>query len=298
MTQDTEKNEYFPEPKAVSWGQERRLQFIDFRLRWEGRINRNDLTEYFGISVPQASLDIAKYLELASENTQYDKSSKTYTVGANFKALYQRSSAQRYLAELLATKAGIIDKASTFIGAAPDMDWPMPPWRAVNEQTVEAVVKAIREKTTVMVSYQSMSSSDAAPRMISPHALGNDGFRWHVRAYCQRRERFSDFLLARILSIEPGGASPINPAEDTVWATVLSLVLTPNPDLPPEKRRVIELDYGMKDGRTVLQCRQALLYYTLRRLGLHTTSSDDPVAQQIFLMNRDELQPFINAIQS
>lgn len=298
MTQDTEKTEYFPEPKAASWGQERRLQFIDFRLRWEGRINRTDLTEYFGISVPQASIDIAKYLELAPDNTQYDKSSKTYTVGANFKALYQRSSAQRYLAELLATKAGIIDKSGTFIGVAPDMDWPMPPWRTVNEQTVEAVVTAIREKTTVMVSYQSMSSSDASPRIISPHALGNDGFRWHVRAYCHRRERFSDFLLARILSIEPGDPSPINPAEDAVWATVLSLVLAPNPGLPPEKRRVIELDYGMKDGHAVLQCRQALLYYTLRRLGLHTTSADDPVAQQIFLMNRDELQPFIDAIQS
>jgi hypothetical protein len=46
------------------WGQERRLEFIDFRLLWEGRLNRADITTFFRISVPQASLDLAKYQEL------------------------------------------------------------------------------------------------------------------------------------------------------------------------------------------------------------------------------------------
>ncbi|MES2390903.1 MAG: hypothetical protein V4555_04635, partial [Acidobacteriota bacterium] len=41
------------------WGQERRLEFIEFRLQWEGRVNRSDLVNYFSISVPQASLDFA-----------------------------------------------------------------------------------------------------------------------------------------------------------------------------------------------------------------------------------------------
>ncbi|MEN1403023.1 hypothetical protein AAIH02_32695, partial [Pseudomonas aeruginosa] len=67
------------EPKSLSWGLESRLQFIDFRLRWERRINRMDLTEHFAISVPQASLDIAKYTELAPNNLTYDRRSKTYT---------------------------------------------------------------------------------------------------------------------------------------------------------------------------------------------------------------------------
>ena len=49
------------ETKVARWGQERRLEFIDFRLYWEGRINRSDLIDFFGISVPQASLDLAKY---------------------------------------------------------------------------------------------------------------------------------------------------------------------------------------------------------------------------------------------
>ena len=50
---------------ALKWGVERRLEFIEFRLFWEGSINRADLVEFFGVSVPQASKDLALYQERA-----------------------------------------------------------------------------------------------------------------------------------------------------------------------------------------------------------------------------------------
>jgi len=62
---------------SARWSQERRLEFIDYRLRWDGRLNRSDLIEFFGISVPQASLDIARYTELAPSNICYDASART-----------------------------------------------------------------------------------------------------------------------------------------------------------------------------------------------------------------------------
>ena len=34
---------------ALKWGVERRLEFIEFRLFWEGSINRADLVEFFGV---------------------------------------------------------------------------------------------------------------------------------------------------------------------------------------------------------------------------------------------------------
>lgn len=284
------------EPKGLSWGLESRLQFIDFRLRWERRINRMDLTEHFGISVPQASLDIAKYTELAPNNLTYDRSSKTYTAAPNFRPLYQRSSAQRYLAELLATKMGVVESAASFIGSAPETDWAPSPWRTIDEQTVELVVRAIRQQEAIRVSYQSMSSLNESIRLLSPHALGYDGFRWHVRAFCHNRQRFSDFVLARILRIDGIEPSQVDFSQDTHWHTVLTLVLAPHPDLPAAKKRVLELDYGMEDGQVKLPCRQAFLYYTLRRLGLHTKEALDPLAQQIALKNRDEIQPFIDAL--
>lgn len=284
------------EPKGLSWVLESRLQFIDFRLRWERRINRIDLIEYFGISVPQASLDIAKYTELAPSNLTYDRSTKTYTALPSFRSLYKRSSAKRYLAELLATKMGVVDPSASFIGSVPTTDWAHSPWRTINEQTVEAVVRAIRQQDAIRVSYQSMTSLDASIRVLSPHALGYDGFRWHVRAYCHKRQRFSDFVLARILSIDGFEASQVDFSKDEHWNTLLTLVLAPHPDLPAAKKRVMELDYGMDDGEVKLPCRQAFLYYTLRRLGLHTKEAPDPLAQQIILKNRNEIQPYIDAL--
>ena len=53
---------------STCWGQDRRVEFIDFRLRWEGLLNRADLTGFFGISIPQASLDPAKYIALPPKN--------------------------------------------------------------------------------------------------------------------------------------------------------------------------------------------------------------------------------------
>ena len=66
------------------WGPERRLEFIDFRLQWDGRLNRSDLMEHFGISVPQASADIAAYAELAPDNLVYDRSARVYVASSGF----------------------------------------------------------------------------------------------------------------------------------------------------------------------------------------------------------------------
>ena len=281
--------------KGLSWGLERRLQFIDFRLRWEGRLNRNDLAEHFGLSIPQVSLDISRYTELAPGNLTYDRSSKTYVTGADFEPLYQRSSARSFLAELLAAKSGLIEMAASFLGTPIEAGWAPTPLRTLDERTVEMMVRAIRGRLAVNVTYQSMSSLDAPERMLSPHALGHDGFRWHVRAYCHKRERFSDFVLARILNIGRAEPSTIDPQFDTQWHTILNLVLAPHPDLPPARKRVIEIDYGMRDGQAELPCRQAFLYYTMRRLGLHTMATA-PETQQITLKNREEIQPFLNDV--
>ena len=34
--------------RTGNWGQDRRLEFIDFRLLWEGRLNRADITTFSG----------------------------------------------------------------------------------------------------------------------------------------------------------------------------------------------------------------------------------------------------------
>src|SRR4051794_35530028 len=82
------------------WSVERRLEFIDFRLYWAGRINRGDLIEFFGISMPQASADISQYTELAEGNMDYDKTQKTYVATSRFKPRFFKPSAEAYLSQL------------------------------------------------------------------------------------------------------------------------------------------------------------------------------------------------------
>ena len=274
------------------WGQDRRLAFIDFRLQWDGHINRGDLTEFFGISVPQASLDIARYTAVAPQNLVYNRSSREYRTTENFQPISSESQPQRYLSELLGSATGILDSGGSFIGWSPPVESIPRPGRIVEAITLAAVLKAIREGTGLKIVYQSMSRPEPSPRIISPHAFANDGFRWHVRAYCHSRCEFLDFVLGRILEVheaEPVGKSPV---EDTEWNKVLTLVLTSHPELSNGKRRAIEMDYGMRNGEVELQCRQALLFYTLRSLGLGTRDTRPPEEQQIILKNQSDIDLF------
>jgi hypothetical protein len=283
-------------PSAASWGQERRLQFIDFRLRWDGRLNRSDLTSFFHTSIPQASLDLAKYSEAAPGNLQYDPRSKSYVVGDAYQPLYRRSHAERFLHDLLAVSTGVVDRSFAFLGWEPPFDVAPQPARAVDDAVVHSLVVAIRDRRRARIAYQSISGDGPSSREISPHALAHNGSRWHVRAYCHMRKAFRDFVIGRIQSISVQDDSAADPGMDAAWHRVLDLVIAPLPELPIAAQRVLALDYGMVDGETVLKCRHALLYYTLQNLRLVTDDRSDVLGTQIYLKNRRDLQGYIDEV--
>lgn len=286
-----------PRPSG-RWSQERRLEFIDYRLRWDGRLNRSDLIEFFGISVPQASLDIARYAELAPNNIRYDASARTYLSGTPFAPLYNTDNPQRYLNDLLASTSGFCPVGSLFIGWTPPVGATPIPTRLVSTETLGRLLHAIRNRETVKVKYQSLTSDDPQSRTLSPHALAFDGFRWHVRAFCHAQQSFRDFVIARMLSIQPGDASTASPEDDRAWHTAVTLVIAPHPGLPPAQRKVIELDYGMEDGEARLECRKALLFYLLRHLGFEGRQAVTPQAQQIILKNEVEGGRYLDGSRS
>jgi hypothetical protein len=277
-----------------SWGQERRLEFIDFRLRWDGRLNRSDLMDFFGISVPQASKDISRYAEMAPDNLQYDASEKTYLAPAGFTPLFPASSPSRYLSDLLASEIGVLQPEASFVGWRPPVAFVPTPGRALSAQTLVTLLRAVRAREGVRVLYQSMSRPRALRRTLTPHAFGHDGFRWHVRAYCHDREQFRDFVIPRMLELEPAAPSGPGSEADFEWRTMVQLVLQPNPQLSAAHRRVVELDYGMADGQVALSCRQALLFYVLGQLGLQVESPQRPEAQQVVLKNRAEVARYLS----
>lgn len=281
-----------PAPRS-SWGQERRLEFIDFRLRWEGRLNRSDLTEFFGISIPQASLDIARYLELAPGRAHYDKSSRVYVADDMGPPLFAGHDSERYLSELLARNMGVLPQELSFLGWTPPMDIAPRPGRMIDSQTLRPILEAIRQNTSLVVVYQSMWDPTPLRRSISPHALAHDGMRWHVRAYCHLRQKYLDFILGRMTDVEPGREAGKTGEDDLIWHRFVPLVLAPHPDLSPSQQHIIARDYGMTDGVLTVQCRQALLFYTLRNLRLLREGVEAPQDQQITLQNRLEIAQYL-----
>lgn len=72
----------------MKYAQQQRLVFIDFLLDHYGTLNRSALMDHFAIGPAQASRDISDYLALAPGNAVYDKTTKAYVRGAEFKRLY------------------------------------------------------------------------------------------------------------------------------------------------------------------------------------------------------------------
>lgn len=272
----------------LRWGVAQRLEFIEFRLFWEGHVNRSDLMEQFGLSVNQASADLNRYIGFAPDNMVYDKSARTYVRGPDYAAQFLKPDASRYLAQLRSLADGIMDSDDTWIAELPSYDAAPTPARGVNPVTLRSVVGAIRRSEAIEVKYQSLSRPEPSWRWIAPHAIGFDGFRWHTRAFCQADEVFKDFLLSRILDTRGVESSVVTDVADADWQEHVTLEIGPHPELSENQKSVIALDYGMRGGKARIKVRRALLYYALKRLGLDTDpSARKPHEQQIVLINRD-----------
>ena len=279
------------EPRAgLSWGVERRLEFIEFRLFWEGGVNRSDIIEKFGVSVPQASKDLTLYQERAPLNVIYDKSRKRYVPSPDFSPRFLNPEPAEYLNQLRSVADGVLDPSSSWIGWFPPYGATPAPMRGVDARTLRLVIRAIRQSEALEVRYQSLSHQDPRWRWLAPHAIGFDGFRWHARAYCGIDRRFKDFLLSRILETRGKRPSDVNPESDADWREEVVIEVGPNPEFSETQQKVVALDYGMRDGKARIPVRKALLYYTMKRLGLdYDPKVRRPQDQQIVLLNRDAI---------
>ena len=279
------------------WSQERRLEFIDFRLRWNRTVNRGELVEFFRISTQQASADLAYYSHLAPRNMEYDKSLKTYRATASFRPIITKDDAQGYLSELLGLSVGTLAPSTSFIGWQPPHDIVRYPGRPIKTDTLLRLLWAIRDDDELMVSYQSMRSSTPTIRWIAPHALAFDGQRWHVRGWCHENKDFRDFVISRIQHIDASQKATVSAETDSWWNTYIDVVIKAREGLTNDQRRTIETDFGMTNGRLKLRCRKALAFYLLRQMQLDRPTNLPPAAQPVELMNHDELVAVIVAAQ-
>jgi len=260
----------------LKWEVKRRLEEIERCLFWAGRLRRSDLTDKFGISVQQASADIKHYQSIVPESIIFNRSLRQYEPIGEFIPSFIAPSIKDYVDWQSHT-----DRQIQHVPV---------PLREVEIPSLRIIVNTLHKEKSVEIDYQSLTSSKISTRRITPHSVVFDGYRYHVRAFCHFRDDFRDFVLGRICRAENVGKPGKSKDEDMAWNMYLPLRLGPHPKLTPNQRKIIEKDFGMKDGELLLKVRQAMLIYTLTQLRIDQfVDKREPKDQQIILLNPDIL---------
>ena len=267
-----------------------RLEFIEWRLFWEGRLNRRDLEQRFAISTPQASVDLRHYRELAGGNIEYDGTHRRYVASKEIKPRFLHVSANHLLLQLRAWASGVLRREDLWFSEMPAAAVAPEIGRDVRAEVLRRVLDAIRTRRALSVRYQSLSNSRW--RDIAPHAIAFDGHRWHARAWCCEREEFRDFVLTRIERL--GRLKPVafEPEHDLEWSETVRLRLCPHPGLSEEQSQAIQRDYDMREGVREIDIRLALAYYFIKRMNLDLGDLA-PARAQIRLANLGEVEAAI-----
>lgn len=248
----------------ISQAQRERLFFIDFKLRFLGLINRNDLAARFGIKAAAATRDISLYRELAPENLTYDTKAKAYIGADPFKPLFPHTGSQA----LIALCRGFGDDHVTGSGALIASESPTQ-LNFPNLDMLAVVTRAIHQKRNLNIVYRSIASGKSS-RELAPFALVDNGLRWHIRAYDGKKNKFADFVVNRIETAEllDTTISEDHSREaDIQWNRIVEMHIVPHPRLAHPD--TIALEYGMQrtdDGKMLtVQVRAAVAGYVLRR---------------------------------
>lgn len=255
--------------RDLARSQRDRLAMLDLQLRFVGEVRRHDLIHRFAIQVAAASRDIALYKELAPNNIEYNTKAKIYTQGERFQPLFDFT-AERVLAWL---SQGFGDEEPTrfrlLIKCETSSHFILP-----SLDILSVLTRAIYRKGVVEVSYHT-APNGLTTREVVPFVLVDNGFCWLVRGYDRKAKQFRDFELTRIADARIVGWEAEGyelPDQDNQWNRIVEMELVPHPiNVLEGTGKLVELDYGMKDGVLTVMARAALAVYILRRWNVDCT---------------------------
>jgi len=255
-----------------------RLRFIEACAWWKGIVNRQDLGGLFGVSMAQASSDLQRYLDLNPGAFLYNLREKRYEAVAEMQCVMTRPRLEDAVARFLGGEVRGLrigwDDANEGSECVAVLRMPVrEAGAAVERRIFLAVLNGLRVK----LRYASVNSGKEEWRWLRPHALGHNGARWHVRAWCEQHGEFRDFTLSRIAEVEWSREHAELPAVDKDWQTWVSLRVIPHQDLSEDQRKAVERDYAMRNGVLKLKVRKAMEGYLRERLGLAMSDGKLPL---------------------
>jgi hypothetical protein len=277
-----------------SQAQHERLAFIELNLWFLGEIRRQSLVRRFQIKTASATRDLALYATLAPCNLSYDSSAKSYFISDQFSPLYQFSP-DRVLTWL---SQGFADGVPSIVSAAGVPAIQTARIGQPNLVTLGVVTRAIFQRLPLKMGYESLNGT--SERVIVPHALVDNGLRWHVRGFDRKSSEFRDFVITRILDpvIDQSGAIAPHEAASNDDASIETVVLelVPHPDQP--RPEVTRLDYGMVDDLIKITVPALIAGYTLRQWSVDCSPDHSLRGHEfrLWLRNWDTLNDVDNAL--
>ncbi len=255
--------------KPLSQSQRQRLRFIESCLLWEGLLQRKDICEAFGLTLNHVTRELTAYRKQHENNLVYDPEMRAWRIGPDFKPAYATGDADEYLAMLHAY--ALSGEASVMVTAGPTVKAEaLPPVAGkIDRAVLKDVIRGLRRNHGVVVKYQSFSDPEPTERTLWPYGLVFANERWHVRAYDSRKQRFSDFVLARILKARRAteSAAIASAEQDRDWQTRVAIDVVPAAGLSASQQAVVAREFGMRRQGELwcwkVSMRQCLVKYFL-----------------------------------
>lgn len=214
----------------------------------------------------RVSDDIRDYLRLNPNALVYNRNEKLYRAAPDMKPIF----------------AGIdLDEALGLLGERPPESGPWFdcvkfPTRHVNPQVLQMVFRAVAGSRSIYIKYASLNSATFRWRWITPHAFANDGYRWHVRAFCHEERSYKDFVIGRISATRELGEPAATAQGDREWVEIRWIHLVAQLGISPSELRALQLDFGLKSQKFEVPIRAALALYALAQLGLDANGGTVP----------------------
>lgn len=282
----------------LTYAQRERLAFIDFRLEFFGSIARGELMVHFGTAVASSTRDFTLYRELAPQNLVLRHEDKRYYRTSTFQPLFQHDSA----AALRSLAHGFGDGISATGGTDRACCEEAQALICPPSQIVAGLMRAITQSHAIEVDYLSLSSGPGI-RSLVPHAIVNNGHRWHVRAYDRKHQAFRDFVCTRITKISADDTTVVpheQKAADAEWNRMLNLELVPHPDHTHPGAIALDFNMARENNQPVrrLNIRAARAGYLLRQWNVDCSPNHRLAAHEhhLWLRNHDILEQCANAV--
>jgi hypothetical protein len=244
-----------------------RFAYLETQLYWGDGLAANNLAKTFDLTRQTAQAVINAYRELHPGQMKYDPSLKRHLACEDFKPHYIRADTTAFLEYLRGQnlRAHYLDEPDWSEVEITDVDRLLRP--KLPRQLIQPILAALRHKQTLLIEYQPVMPYDIRVRIISPNHLVFADNRYHIHAYCHTVQKYLDFVLSRILSVEPVQEEWVSSAGSQEWHDHVTLRFRPNRELPKEVQETLLRGFqGNEKGVLEIRCRKNEAFYVKQKL--------------------------------